>query len=135
MKALTWQATRRRESGMSLIRGSRNPTTRLSMSRRRPSAGRTCTCTGCGPYLKPGDILGHETMGVVAEVGPGITSLKAGDRAVVPFNISCGYCWRCSRGLFAQCATTQVRAEGKGAALFGCTSLYGSVPGGPVRAG
>jgi len=86
-----------------------------------------------GPYLKPGDILGHETMGVVAEIGPDITNLKVGDRVVVPFNISCGYCWMCSRGLFAQCETTQVRAEGKGAALFGYTSLYGSVPGGQAE--
>jgi threonine dehydrogenase-like Zn-dependent dehydrogenase len=48
---------------------------------------------------------------------------------VVPFNISCGACWMCSRGFFAQCETTQVRAKGKGAALFGYTSLYGAVPG------
>jgi len=86
-----------------------------------------------GPYLKSGDILGHEAMGVVEEVGSEITNLKPGDRVVVPFNISCGSCWMCSRGLFAQCETTQVRAEGKGAALFGYTSLYGSVPGGQAE--
>ncbi|MFL6163760.1 MAG: zinc-dependent alcohol dehydrogenase [Jatrophihabitantaceae bacterium] len=82
-----------------------------------------------GPFLKPGDILGHEAMGVVEEVGSDITNLRVGDRVVVPFNISCGSCWMCSRKLFAQCETTQVRAQGKGAALFGYTSLYGSVPG------
>ena len=86
-----------------------------------------------GPYLKPGDVLGHEAMGVVEEVGSDITNLSVGDRVVVPFNISCGHCWMCQRGLFAQCETTQVTAEGKGASLFGYTSLYGSVPGGQAE--
>jgi threonine dehydrogenase-like Zn-dependent dehydrogenase len=86
-----------------------------------------------GPYLSPGDVLGHEAMGVVTEVGADITNLAPGDRVVIPFNISCGHCWMCSRGLFAQCETTQVRAQGKGAALFGYTSLYGSVPGGQAQ--
>ncbi len=86
-----------------------------------------------GPFLKPGDVLGHEPMGIVEEVGDGITHLRPGDRVVVPFNISCGHCWMCDRGLFAQCETTQVRAQGKGAALFGYTSLYGSVPGGQAE--
>jgi threonine dehydrogenase-like Zn-dependent dehydrogenase len=86
-----------------------------------------------GPFLSPGDVLGHEAMGVVEEVGADITNLAVGDRVVIPFNISCGQCWMCSRGLFAQCETTQVRAQGKGAALFGYTSLYGSVPGGQAQ--
>ncbi|PMR61801.1 glutathione-dependent formaldehyde dehydrogenase [Verrucosispora sp. ts21] len=86
-----------------------------------------------GPYLKPGDVLGHEPMGIVEEVGSGVTRLKPGDRVVVPFNIACGSCWMCSRQLYAQCETTQVTAEGKGAALFGYTSLYGSVPGGQAE--
>ena len=86
-----------------------------------------------GPYLKPGDVLGHEPMGIVEETGPDITHLRAGDRVVIPFNISCGHCWMCQRGLFAQCETTQVRSQGKGAALFGYTSLYGSVPGGQAQ--
>ncbi|MEO7234737.1 MAG: zinc-dependent alcohol dehydrogenase [Lapillicoccus sp.] len=86
-----------------------------------------------GAYLTPGDILGHEPMGIVEEVGPEVTHIKAGDRVVVPFNISCGSCWMCSRGLFAQCETTQVKAQGKGASLFGYTSLYGAVPGGQAE--
>jgi threonine dehydrogenase-like Zn-dependent dehydrogenase len=86
-----------------------------------------------GPFLKPGDVLGHEPIGIVEETGPDITRLRAGDRVVIPFNISCGHCWMCRRGLFAQCETTQVRSQGKGAALFGYTSLYGSVPGGQAQ--
>ena len=86
-----------------------------------------------GAYLSPGDVLGHETMGVVEEVGSNVAHIRAGDRVVIPFNISCGSCWMCQRGLFAQCETTQVRDQGKGAALFGYTSLYGSVPGGQAE--
>jgi threonine dehydrogenase-like Zn-dependent dehydrogenase len=86
-----------------------------------------------GPYLKPGDVLGHEAMGVVEEVGAEVTHISPGDRVVVPFNISCGHCWMCERQLYAQCETTQVRSEGKGASLFGYTSLYGSVPGGQAE--
>jgi threonine dehydrogenase-like Zn-dependent dehydrogenase len=86
-----------------------------------------------GPYLKPGDVLGHEAMGVVQEVGSQVSGLTRGDRVVIPFNISCGHCWMCSRGLFAQCETTQVTSQGKGASLFGYTSLYGSVPGGQAE--
>ncbi|WP_328376201.1 glutathione-dependent formaldehyde dehydrogenase [Micromonospora zamorensis] len=86
-----------------------------------------------GPYLKPGDVLGHEPMGIVEEVGSDVTGLKPGDRVVIPFNISCGSCWMCQRQLYAQCETTQVTSEGKGAALFGYTSLYGSVPGGQAE--
>ncbi|HYN30912.1 MAG TPA: zinc-dependent alcohol dehydrogenase [Dermatophilaceae bacterium] len=86
-----------------------------------------------GPYLEPGDILGHEPMGIVEEVGAEVTHIRPGDRVVVPFNISCGSCFMCSRQLYAQCETTQVRAQGKGASLFGYTSLYGSVPGGQAE--
>jgi threonine dehydrogenase-like Zn-dependent dehydrogenase len=86
-----------------------------------------------GAYLDPGDVLGHEPMGIVEEVGSEVTHIAPGDRVVVPFNISCGSCWMCSRGLYAQCETTQVCDQGKGAALFGFTSLYGSVPGGQAE--
>ena len=84
-------------------------------------------------YLTPGDVLGHEFMGVVEAVGPAVERLAVGDRVVVPFNISCGRCWMCDRGLFAQCETTQNVDQGKGASLFGYTSLYGAVPGGQAE--
>ncbi|MEV5330464.1 zinc-dependent alcohol dehydrogenase [Streptomyces werraensis] len=81
------------------------------------------------PFMTPGDILGHEPMGIVEEVGAAVPDLQAGDRVVVPFQIACGNCWMCLTGLPTQCETTQVTAEGMGAALFGYTRLYGAVPG------
>ncbi|MFD6360532.1 zinc-dependent alcohol dehydrogenase [Streptomyces roseolus] len=86
-----------------------------------------------GPFLDPGDVLGHEPMGVVEEVGPEVRRTAPGDRVVVPFNVSCGTCPMCERGLHSQCETTQVRAYGSGAALFGYTKLYGQVPGGQAE--
>jgi threonine dehydrogenase-like Zn-dependent dehydrogenase len=86
-----------------------------------------------GSFIDPGDVLGHEPMGVVEEVGAEVTNLKPGDRVVVPFNISCGDCFMCRQGLQSQCETTQVRDAGKGAALFGYTKLYGQVPGGQAE--
>ncbi|MFJ6755392.1 alcohol dehydrogenase catalytic domain-containing protein [Streptomyces sp. NPDC091273] len=86
-----------------------------------------------GAFLDPGDILGHEPMGIVEEVGPDVTSLKPGDRVVIPFNISCGSCFMCDQGLQSQCETTQVHEHGTGASLFGYTKLYGQVPGGQAQ--
>ncbi len=83
-----------------------------------------------GPFIDEGDILGHEPMGIVEEVGPGAAGhLRPGDRVVVPFNISCGHCWMCDRQRYAQCETTQTHEYDTGAALFGYTKLYGQVPG------
>jgi threonine dehydrogenase-like Zn-dependent dehydrogenase len=81
------------------------------------------------PFMTEGDILGHEPMGIVEAVGASVSSIKPGDRVVVPFNISCGHCYMCEQGLQSQCETTQVRDQGMGAALFGYTKLYGQVPG------
>ena len=86
-----------------------------------------------GPFLEEGDILGHEPMGIVEEVGSDVTELSPGDRIVVPFNISCGTCFMCTQGLHSQCETTQVREQENGAALFGYTKLYGKVPGGQAE--
>src|SRR5215211_3159303 len=86
-----------------------------------------------GPFLDEGDILGHEPMGIVEEVGSGVTEVKPGDRVVIPFNVSCGTCAMCGTGLHSQCETTQVREQGSGASLFGYTRLYGSVPGGQAE--
>ncbi|MFG2373087.1 zinc-dependent alcohol dehydrogenase [Streptomyces sp. NPDC048504] len=86
-----------------------------------------------GPFLDPGDILGHESMGVVEAVGPEVRAFAPGDRVVIPFNVSCGTCFMCSQGLHSQCETTQVREYGSGASLFGYTKLYGQVPGGQAE--
>lgn len=85
------------------------------------------------PFMREGDILGHEPMGIVEDVGSAVTNLARGDRVVVPFQIACGDCWMCDQGLQTQCETTQVREQGTGAALFGYSLLYGSVPGGQAE--
>ena len=78
--------------------------------------------------MKPRDILGHEPMGIVREVGSETGDLKVGDRVVIPFQISCG-----ARQPYTQCETTQVRDQGMGAALFGYSELYGEIPGGQAE--
>jgi threonine dehydrogenase-like Zn-dependent dehydrogenase len=134
VKALTWQGKRK-------IEFSEVPDPRIQEP---TDAVIKVTSTGiCGsdlhlyevmaPFLDPGDILGHEAMGIVEEVGPEVTNLKPGDRVVVPFQIACGTCFMCTRGLQTQCETTQVREQGMGAALFGYTKLYGQVPGGQAE--
>jgi len=86
-----------------------------------------------GPFLDEGDILGHESMGIVEEVGSAVTSVKVGDRVVVPFVIACGECFMCARGFQSQCETTQVREQGSGATLYGYTKLYGQIAGGQAE--
>jgi threonine dehydrogenase-like Zn-dependent dehydrogenase len=86
-----------------------------------------------GPFMDAGDILGHEPMGIVEEVGGEVTDLSVGDRVVIPFQISCGHCFMCDQQLYTQCETTQVREYGSGAALFGYSKMYGQVPGGQAE--
>lgn len=86
-----------------------------------------------GPFMGEGDVLGHEPMGVVEEVGSDTGSLKVGDRVVIPFQISCGSCWMCEQKLYTQCETTQVKEYGAGAALFGFSKMYGQVSGGQAE--
>lgn len=85
------------------------------------------------PFMTPGDVVGHEPMGIVEETGADVRSLQRGDRVVVPFNVSCGTCWTCDQGLHSQCETTQNRDQGTGASLFGYSKLYGQVPGGQAE--
>ena len=83
--------------------------------------------------MEAGDILGHEPIGIVEEVGKHVTAIKPGDRVVIPFQMSCGHCFMCHEKLFSQCETTQVKDQGNGAALFGFSKLYGEVPGGQAE--
>jgi threonine dehydrogenase-like Zn-dependent dehydrogenase len=85
------------------------------------------------PFMTVGDVMGHEPMGIVREVGSEVTEVRPGDRVVIPFNISCNTCWTCRQGLQSQCETTQNRDTGFGASLFGYTKLYGQVPGGQAE--
>jgi len=134
MKALTWQ-------GRNDIRIENVPDPQIQ---NRDDAIIRVTSSGiCGsdlhllqalaPFMTPGDIIGHEPMGIVEAVGKDVTNIAVGDRVVVPFNISCGHCYMCERGLQTQCETTQVAEQGCGAALFGYTKLYGQVPGGQAE--
>src|SRR4051812_43980378 len=86
-----------------------------------------------GPFMTEGDILGHEPMGIVEEVGSAVPNLTPGDRVVMPFQISCGEGYMCKQGLQTQCEATQVRDQGMGAALYGYTKLYGAVAGGQAE--
>ena len=86
-----------------------------------------------GPFLHRHDVLGHEAMGIVVEVGAEVQKLQVGDRVVVPFVIACGHCYMCQRGLTTQCETTQNRDQKTGASLYGYTELYGRVPGGQAE--
>jgi threonine dehydrogenase-like Zn-dependent dehydrogenase len=85
------------------------------------------------PFMEAGDVVGHEPMGIVEEVGSGITNLKVGDRVVIPFNVCCGTCWMCEQKLYSQCETTQNHEHGTGASFFGYSKLYGQVPGGQAE--
>lgn len=95
---------------------------------------------GYMPTMEKGDILGHEPMGEVVEVGSAVINLKVGDRVVVPFTISCGTCFFCQKGLFSLCDISNPNAEiarkamgHSPAALFGYSHMLGGIPGGQAE--
>jgi threonine dehydrogenase-like Zn-dependent dehydrogenase len=95
---------------------------------------------GLMPTMKDGDILGHEPMGIVEEVGSSVTKLKKGDRVVVPFTIACGHCWFCEKTLFSLCDNTNPNHEQAETAmghspsgLFGYSHMLGGYPGGQAE--
>ncbi len=134
MRALTWQ-------GRNDVRVADVPDPKIELP--TDAVVRVTSTAICGsdlhlygpltPFMTPGDVLGHEFMGIVEEVGADVRGIGPGDRVVVPFNIACGACFMCAKGLQSQCETTQVHESGCGAALFGYTRLYGQVPGGQAE--
>ncbi len=95
---------------------------------------------GLMPTMESGDILGHEPMGEVVEIGKSVTKFKKGDRVVVPFTISCGVCRFCKMSLFSLCDNSNPNAEiakkamGQSpAALFGYSHMLGGIPGGQAQ--
>ena len=134
MKAVTWQAKRRVSVDSVPDPTIQEPTDAIV---------RITSTNICGSdlhlyetltaFMEAGDILGHEPIGIVEEVGKEVTAIKPGDRVVIPFQMSCGHCFMCHEKLFSQCETTQVKDQGNGAALFGFSKLYGEVPGGQAE--
>ncbi|MEM5789220.1 MAG: zinc-dependent alcohol dehydrogenase [Syntrophobacteraceae bacterium] len=95
---------------------------------------------GYVPTMEKGDILGHEFMGEVVEVGPGNDKLQIGDRVVVPFTISCGRCWFCQKGMWSLCDNANPNAwmmEGmygySGSGIYGYSHLLGGYAGGQAE--
>ena len=134
MRAVTWQGKRD-------VRVDTVPDPKIQ--RQTDAIVRITTTNLCGSdlhlyetlsaFMGAGDILGHEPMGIVEEVGSEVNNLKVGDRVVIPFQMSCASCYMCNTSLYSQCETTQVREQGMGAALFGFSKLYGEVPGGQAE--
>ena len=92
------------------------------------------------PSMQAGDILGHEFMGEVVEVGREVKNLRQGDRVVVPFTIACGSCFFCKRELWSLCDNSNPNAKQletlyghSGSALFGYSHLYGGYAGGQAE--
>jgi threonine dehydrogenase-like Zn-dependent dehydrogenase len=92
------------------------------------------------PTMKAGDIIGHEFMGEVVEVGPEVRKLAVGDRVVVPFAIGCGQCWYCQNDLWSLCDNTNPNAHTvealygySPAGLFGYSHLFGGYAGGQAQ--
>ena len=141
MKALTWH-------GKSDIRCESVPDPKIEQP--RDAIIKVTACAICGsdlhifdgviPSMKSGDVVGHEAMGEVVEVGSGNKKLKVGDRVVVPFTISCGECFFCQRGYFSGCERSNPNAEMAAkvwghspAGLFGYSHLLGGFPGGQAE--
>jgi threonine dehydrogenase-like Zn-dependent dehydrogenase len=141
MKALCWHGTND-------IRCDSMPDPRIEHP--RDAVVRVTTCAICGsdlhlydgfmPGMRNGDIMGHEFMGEVVEVGPENKKLKIGDRVVVPFTIICGECEQCRKGNFSVCERTNRNKSladkvfgHTTAGLFGYTHLTGGYPGGQAE--
>jgi threonine dehydrogenase-like Zn-dependent dehydrogenase len=141
MKALTWH-------GKSDIRCERVPDPKIEHS--RDAIIKVTACAICGsdlhifdgviPGMQHGDIVGHETMGEVVEVGAENKALKVGDRVVVPFTISCGECFFCKRGYYSGCERSNPNAQkaaklwgSSPAGLFGYSHLLGGYSGGQAE--
>jgi threonine dehydrogenase-like Zn-dependent dehydrogenase len=141
MRALTWH-------GKGNIRCESVPDPRLEHP--RDAIIKVTACAICGsdlhiydgviPSMQLGDVLGHETMGEVVEVGSGNGKLRVGDRVVVPFTIACGECFFCQRGHFSGCERSNPNAEKASklwghspAGLFGYSHLLGGYPGGQAE--
>src|SRR5215216_2487708 len=141
MKALTWH-------GKSDVRCESVPDPKIQDG--RDAIIKVTACAICGsdlhlfdgvmPSMEKGDVLGHETMGEVVEVGSENKKLKVGDRVVVPFTISCGECFFCKKGFFSGCERTnpdKAKAEKlwghSPAGLFGYTHLLGGYAGGQAE--
>ena len=141
MKALTWH-------GKHDIRCESVPDPKISDE--RDAIIKVTACAICGsdlhiydgmiPKMQSGDVLGHETMGEVVEVGRGVERLKVGDRVVVPFTIACGECFFCRKGFFSGCERTnpdrEIAEEMWGhspAGLFGYSHVLGGYAGGQAE--
>jgi threonine dehydrogenase-like Zn-dependent dehydrogenase len=141
VKALTWH-------GKGDVRCETVPD--QSIQHPRDAIIKVTACTICGsdvhlydgvmPAMERGDVLGHETMGEVVEVGSGVHNLKAGDRVVVPFTIACGECFFCRNGFYSGCERTNPdRAKVEKlwghspSGLFGYSHLLGGYAGGQAE--
>jgi threonine dehydrogenase-like Zn-dependent dehydrogenase len=141
VRALTWH-------GKNDIRCETVPDPKIEQP--RDAIIKVTACAICGsdlhlydgviPSMKSGDVLGHETMGEVVEVGAENRKLKVGDRVVVPFTISCGECFFCQRGWFSGCERSNPNAAMAAklwghspAGLFGYSHLLGGFPGGQAE--
>ena len=141
MKALVWH-------GKEDIRCETVPDARVEQP--TDAVIKVTSCAICGsdlhlfnnymPGMKKGDVLGHETMGVVVEVGSAVSKLRVGERVVIPFTIFCGACEQCQRGYYSACERTNPNKKladlafgHSGAGLFGYTHLTGGYAGGQAE--